>query len=49
MGHRAKQRILKRGLSNGWETPEKMFSILNYQGNVNQNKPEIPPHTSQNG
>jgi hypothetical protein len=26
-----------------------MFNILNYQGNANQNNPEIPPHTSQNG
>jgi hypothetical protein len=24
-----------------------MFSILNHQGNANQNNPEIPPHTSQ--
>jgi hypothetical protein len=28
---------------------KKMFSILNHQGNANQNNPEIPPHTSQNG
>jgi hypothetical protein len=28
---------------------KKMFSILNNQGNANQNNPEIPPHTSQNG
>jgi hypothetical protein len=27
---------------------KKMFNILNYQGNANQNNPEIPPHTSQN-
>jgi hypothetical protein len=27
----------------------KMFNILNHQGNANQNNPEIPPHTSQNG
>ena len=27
---------------------KKMF-ILNHQGNANQNHPEIPPHTSQNG
>jgi hypothetical protein len=26
-----------------------MFSILNHQGNANQNNPEIPPYTSQNG
>jgi hypothetical protein len=28
---------------------KKMFNILNHQGNANQNYPEIPPHTSQNG
>jgi hypothetical protein len=28
---------------------KKMFSILNHQGNANQNNPEILPHTSQNG
>jgi hypothetical protein len=26
-----------------------MFNILNHQENANQNNPEIPPHTSQNG
>jgi hypothetical protein len=49
MGLRAKQRIITWGIPNGWEAPEKMFSILNHQGNANQNNPEIPPHTSQNG
>jgi hypothetical protein len=28
---------------------KKMFNILNHQGIANQNNPEIPPHTSQNG
>jgi hypothetical protein len=28
---------------------KKMFNILNYQGNTNQNNPESPSHTSQNG
>jgi hypothetical protein len=28
---------------------KKMFNICNHQGNANQNNPEIPPHTSQNG
>ena len=28
---------------------KKMFNILNHQGNANQNNPEIPSHTSQNG
>jgi hypothetical protein len=36
-------------IPNGRETPEKMFNILNHQGNANQNNPEIPPHSSQNG
>jgi hypothetical protein len=26
---------------------KKMFSILNHQGNANQNNPEIPPHSLQ--
>ena len=34
----------KLGIPNGREAPEKMFNILNHQGNVNQNNPEIPPH-----
>jgi hypothetical protein len=49
MGYRAKQRILNRGILNGWEAPEKMFNILNHHENANQNNPEIPPHTSHNG
>jgi hypothetical protein len=32
---RAKQRILTWGILNGSEAPEKMFSILNHQGNAN--------------
>jgi hypothetical protein len=34
---------------NGREAPKDMFNILSHQGNANQNIPEIPPHTSQNG
>jgi hypothetical protein len=49
MGLKAKQRILTWGIPNGWEAPEKMFSILNHQRNANQSNPEIPPHFSQNG
>jgi hypothetical protein len=48
MGYRAKQSILNWGISNGWETPKEKFNILSYQGNANQNNPEIPPHTNQN-
>jgi hypothetical protein len=40
---------IKKISPNGREAPEKMFNILNHQGNANQNNPEIPPHTSQNG
>jgi len=49
MGYRVRQRILSWGRSNGWETPKEMLIILSHQGNANQNNPEIPPHTSQNG
>jgi len=28
---------------------KEMFNILNHQGNADQNNPEIPPHTRQNG
>jgi hypothetical protein len=28
---------------------KKVFNILNHQRNANQNNPEIPSHTSQNG
>ena len=34
---------------NGREAPKEMFNIFNHQENANQNNPEIPPHTSQNG
>jgi hypothetical protein len=36
-------------LSARGEAPGKMLNILNHQENANQNNPEIPPHTSQNG
>jgi hypothetical protein len=49
MGYRAKQRILNRGNSNGGDTPKEMFTILSHQKNANQNDPEIPPYTNQNG
>jgi hypothetical protein len=34
---------------NGQEAPKAMFNILSHQENANQNNPDIPPHTSQNG
>jgi len=45
MGYRAKQNILNSGILNGQKAPKEMFNILSNQGNVNQNKPEIPHHT----
>jgi hypothetical protein len=45
MGYRAKQIILNWRILNGWEALEKMFKILNHQGNANQNNHEIPPQT----
>jgi hypothetical protein len=49
MGLRTEETFLTQGIPNGREAPEKMFNILNHQGYANQNNPEIPPHTSQNG
>jgi hypothetical protein len=28
---------------------KEMFNIFSHQGNKNQNDPEIPPYTNQNG
>jgi hypothetical protein len=47
-GYRAKQRIHNREVSNVREAPKKIFKVLSL-GNVNQNVPEIPSHTKQNG
>jgi hypothetical protein len=49
MGYRAKQRILNLGIPNGWEARKEMFNILSHKENANQNNPEIPFHTSQDG
>jgi hypothetical protein len=42
MGYRAKQRILKRGISNGQELKE-MFKVFSHQGNANQNDSILHP------
>jgi hypothetical protein len=34
---------------NGWEAPKEILNILSHQENANQDNPEIPSHTSQNG
>jgi hypothetical protein len=49
MGYRTKPRINNWEISNGWEVPKEKFKVLSDQRNVNQNDPEIPPYTSQNG
>jgi hypothetical protein len=49
MGYRAKQKLSTEEYQVAEKHLTKMFNILNYQGNANQNNPEIPPHTSQNG
>jgi hypothetical protein len=49
MWYKSKPRILDRGISKGWEVLKEMFSILSHQGNANQNDPEIPTYSNQNG
>jgi hypothetical protein len=49
LGYWTKQRILNWIIKNTLEAPKEMFNILSHQGNANQNDPEHPPHTSQNG
>jgi len=46
MGYRAKKIILSWGILNSKELPNEVVNILSYQGNANQNNPEIPPNTS---
>jgi hypothetical protein len=41
--------LKRRVLANLMQESFWMFNILNHQGNVNKNNPEIPSHTSQNG
>jgi hypothetical protein len=31
------------------EATKEMFNIISYQGNANQNNPEVPSHNGQNG
>ena len=49
MGRRYKQTILQRRHTDGQKTHEKMFNIIHYYRNANQNHYEVPPYTSQNG
>ena len=51
MGRRTEQTFFffQRRHTDGQEAHEKMFNIVNYQENANQNHNEISPHTCQNG
>ena len=49
MGRKHKQTFLQRRHTDGQEAHEKMFNIVNYYRNANQNYNEVSPHTSQNG
>jgi hypothetical protein len=49
MGLRDKQRNQPEDYGMAVKHLKKMFSILNHQGNANQNNPEIPSPTTQNG
>ena len=42
MGCRAKQKILKREISNGQEALKEMVKDLSHQGNTNHNNSEVP-------
>jgi hypothetical protein len=44
------QFLLARSLKKiSGEASKEIFNVLSQEGNANQNNPEIPPHTSQNG
>jgi hypothetical protein len=47
MGHRDKQRIPNKGISNDGVALKEVLNILTHQGNANQNDPETPPCTNQ--
>jgi hypothetical protein len=49
MGYRTKPRVHNWGISNGWEAPKQMFQVFSDQKNANENDPEIPAYTNQNG
>ena len=49
MGRGSKQTFFQRRHPNGQWAYKKMLSIINYQGNANQNHSKILPYTSYNG
>ena len=44
MGQITKQTFLQRRHKDGYQTHEKMFNIIHYQRNANQNQNEVPSH-----
>ena len=49
MGKRSEQGFLQRKYTDGQQAHEKVFNIINYRGNANQNYDEVSPHSGQNG
>ena len=49
MGHKTKQRIHNRGVSNELEALTEMFKAFSDQGNAYQKDHEMPSYTNQNG
>ena len=45
MGKGPEQTFFQRRYTNGQQVHEKMLSLTNYQGNVNQSHNVISPHT----
>jgi hypothetical protein len=45
MEYSAQQRILNREIASDPEILKEMFNVLSHQGNENQNKFDILPHT----
>ena len=42
-------KVFQRRHADGQQAHEKMLNVTNYQGHVNQNHEDIPPHICQNG
>ena len=49
MGRRPEYAFFQGRHTDGQHIREKIFSIIDHQGNANQNHNELSPHTSQNG
>ena len=49
MGKRSEQIFSQRRHPDGKQTHEKMLNVTSHQGNTNQNRDEMSPHTCQDG